>query len=47
MAKVVHVMKDGSIRESVKGMIVPVNEATKAAYKIVAESCKRKREVAV
>lgn len=47
MAKVVHVMKDGSIRESIKGMTVPVNETTKAVYKIVAESCRRKRDVAV
>jgi hypothetical protein len=41
-------MKDGTRRDSIKGMTVPVTDITKAAYKVVADySIKQQREVAV
>ncbi len=34
--KVVHIMADGSVRDSVEGYPVPVNDITKPAYNILA-----------
>lgn len=34
--KIVHIMADGSIRDSVEGYPVPVNDITRPAYNILA-----------
>lgn len=34
---VTHIMADGTIRESMKGYVVPYNENTKDAFRLIAE----------
>ncbi|UZT82664.1 BOW99_gp33 family protein [Caproicibacterium sp. BJN0003] len=45
--KTVHItnrMKDGTIRESMDGYVVPVNETTLPAYHLIAQACIEKME---
>jgi hypothetical protein len=45
--KTVHItnrMKDGTIRESMDGYVVPVNETTLPAYHLIAQMCMEKAE---
>ncbi|HCC01466.1 MAG TPA: hypothetical protein DEP60_02055 [Ruminococcaceae bacterium] len=42
--KVVHIMADGSVRDSVDGYPVPVNDVTKPAYNILATMALRAAE---
>jgi hypothetical protein len=35
---IIHTMADGSIRDSVEGYFVPVNEYTRTAYQILANN---------
>ena len=39
-----HVMADGTVLDSVKGIVVPVTPVTEAAYRTVHEIIKRKTE---
>lgn len=39
-----HVMADGTVLDSVKGVVVPVTPVTEAAYRTVLEIMKRKTE---
>lgn len=39
--KVIHTMADGSVRDSVDGYYVPVNETTKVAYQMLVTMARR------
>lgn len=39
--KVKHVMADGTVRDSIEGVMLPVNEDTEPVYRIFAEHRKR------
>lgn len=43
--KVVHIMADGSIRDSVDGYPVPVNDITRPAYNVLANIAIRSMKV--
>ena len=40
--KIIHVMADGSIRDSIAGYEVPVNDRTITAYRLIAEHVSKK-----
>jgi hypothetical protein len=42
--RVVHIMADGSVRDSVEGYPVPVNDITRPAYNILATMALQARE---
>lgn len=42
--RVVHIMADGSVRDSVEGYPVPVNDITRPAYTILATMALQARE---
>ena len=43
--KVVHIMADGSVRDSVDGYPVPVNDITRPAYNLLANIALRSMKV--
>jgi hypothetical protein len=42
--QIIHIMADGAVRDSIDGVIVAVNEATKPAYQVLTELAKKKIE---
>lgn len=34
--KIVHIMKDGTVRDSIEGYVIPVNNDTKVLYNMLA-----------
>ena len=43
MVKVIHVMPDGTERDSLKGLELPYNEQTASVYKFIVEFAERKQ----
>lgn len=42
--KITHVMADGTIRESMKGVVVPLTPRTRRAYEILAKAHRERME---
>lgn len=40
--KITHIMADGTIRDSIEGVVIPVNEKTKLFYDTILEMTKRR-----
>lgn len=43
--KITHIMADGSVRDSVKGYVVPYNEHTAICYELLAKYSGHQKEV--
>lgn len=41
---ITHIMADGTVRDSIDGLVIPLTEATKPAYMILAEARRRRIE---
>lgn len=35
--KIIHIMADGTIRDSIEGLVIPYNENTKIAYQLLSK----------
>jgi len=42
--KFTHIMLDGTVRDSIDGMVIPVNENTEVVYRMLAESVKKESQ---
>lgn len=43
MIKIIHVMSDGTERDSIEGFVVPFNKITEDAYKVTVEVFEREQ----
>lgn len=44
MVKIVHVMADGTIRDDIKGAVLPYTKETAFAYQMIADAVRKQRE---
>lgn len=42
--KIIHIMADGTIRNSMEGVVVPMNDRTRRAYEILANDQKNRKQ---
>lgn len=42
-SKIIHVMADGTIRDSIEGVVIPLNEKTERFYRLMADLARKQK----